>query len=76
MKYYLDYNATTPLAAPVRDAMMACMDGMPGNPSSTHQFGRARRAQIDAAREQVAQLVGAQPSQVIFTSGGTESNNL
>ena len=76
MKCYLDYNATTPLAAPVRDAMLACMDGMPGNPSSTHQFGRARRAQIDVAREQVAQLVGAQPSQVIFTSGGTESNNL
>jgi len=76
MKCYLDYNATTPLAIPVRDAMLACMDGMPGNPSSTHQFGRTRRALIDAAREQVAQLVGVQPSQVIFTSGGTEANNL
>ncbi len=76
MKCYLDYNATTPLAGPVRDAMLACMDGLPGNPSSTHQFGRMRRAMIDAAREQVAQLVGAQPSQVIFTSGGTEANNL
>jgi cysteine desulfurase len=76
MKCYLDYNATTPLARPVRDAMLACMEGLPGNPSSTHQFGRARRAMIDTAREQVAQLVGAQPSQVIFTSGGTEANNL
>ncbi|WP_132971344.1 cysteine desulfurase family protein [Thiogranum longum] len=76
MKCYLDYNATTPLAGPVRDAMLACMDGLPGNPSSTHQFGRARRAMIEAAREQVAQLVGVQPSQVIFTSGGTEANNL
>lgn len=76
MKSYLDYNATTPLATPVRDAMLACMDGAPGNPSSTHQFGRAQRALIDAAREQVAQLVGAQPAQIIFTSGGTEANNL
>ena len=76
MKCYLDYNATTPFAEPVRDAMLACMEGAPGNPSSTHQFGRARRALIDAAREQVAQLVGAQPSQVIFTSGGTEANSL
>ncbi len=76
MKCYLDYNATTPLARPVRDAMLACMDGLPGNPSSTHQFGRARRAMIEVAREQVAQLVGVQPSQVIFTSGGTEANNL
>ena len=76
MKCYLDYNATTPLAVPVRDAMLACMDSVPGNPSSTHQFGRTRRALVDVAREQVAQLVGAQPSQVIFTSGGTEANNL
>jgi len=76
VKCYLDHNATTPLAAPVRDAMLACMEGWPGNPSSTHQFGRARRALIDGAREQVAQLVGVQPSQVIFTSGGTEANNL
>lgn len=76
MKSYLDYNATTPLATPVRDAMLACMDGAPGNPSSTHQFGRAQRALIDAAREQVAQLVGAQPAQIIFTGGGTEANNL
>ncbi len=76
MKCYLDHNATTPLAAPVREAMLACMEGLPGNPSSTHQFGRARRALVDRAREQVAQLVGVQPAQVIFTSGGTESNNL
>ena len=76
MKSYLDYNATTPIATPVRDAMLACLDGLPGNPSSTHQFGRAQRALIDAAREQVAQLVGAQPSQLVFTSGGTEANNL
>jgi cysteine desulfurase len=49
---------------------------MAGNPSSTHQFGRAARARLDAAREQVAALVGAHASQVIFTSGGTEANNL
>jgi cysteine desulfurase len=56
--------------------MTDCLSGVPGNPSSTHQFGRAVRARVDAAREQVAALVGAHPSQVVFTSGGTEANNL
>jgi cysteine desulfurase len=56
--------------------MTECLSGMAGNPSSTHQFGRAARARLDTAREQVAALVGAHASQVIFTSGGTEANNL
>jgi len=60
----------------VLDAMTDCLSGTVGNPSSTHQFGRAARAKLDTAREQVAALVGAQASQVIFTSGGTEANNL
>ncbi len=76
MKLYLDYNASTPLDARVLDAMTKCLAGFPGNPASVHQFGRAVRANIDAAREQVAALVGAHPSQVVFTSGGTEANNL
>ncbi|HFD79640.1 MAG TPA: cysteine desulfurase [Gammaproteobacteria bacterium] len=76
MRLYLDYNASTPVDEPVRDAMLACLDGSPGNASSSHQFGRAARARIDAAREQVAALVGVKPAQVIFTSGGTEANNL
>ena len=76
MKLYLDYNASTPLDARVLDAMTECLSGMAGNPSSTHQFGRAARARLDTAREQVAALVGAHVSQVLFTSGGTEANNL
>jgi cysteine desulfurase len=76
LKLYLDYNAGTPLDPRVLAAMSECLSGMPGNPSSTHQFGRAARARLDRAREQVAALVGAQASQVIFTSGGTEANNL
>ncbi|HHJ13290.1 MAG TPA: cysteine desulfurase [Gammaproteobacteria bacterium] len=75
MKVYLDNNATTALAPSVREAMLACLDSAPGNPSSTHGFGRARRAMLDRAREQVAALVGVSPAQVIFTSGGTEANN-
>ena len=73
---YLDHNATTPLHPRVRDAMLACLDAGPGNPSSAHQPGRRARAALDLAREQVASLVGVQPRQVVFTSGGTEANNL
>ncbi len=76
MKLYLDYNASTPLDEHVLAAMADCMAGMPGNPSSTHQFGRALRARLDVAREQVAALAGVQPAQVIFTGGGSEANNL
>jgi cysteine desulfurase len=76
MTLYLDYNASTPLDERVLSAMTDCLAGMPGNPSSTHQFGRVVRGQLDRAREQVAALVGAHASQVIFTSGGTEANNL
>jgi cysteine desulfurase len=76
MKLYLDYNASTPLDERVLAAMTDCMAGIPGNPSSTHQFGRAMRARMDSAREQVAALVGVQSSQVIFTGGGSEANNL
>ena len=76
MKLYVDYNASTPLDERVLAAMTECMAGMPGNPSSTHQFGRALRARLDSAREQVAALAGVQASQVIFTGGGSEANNL
>jgi cysteine desulfurase len=73
---YLDHNATTPLDPRVRDAMLVCLDAGPGNPSSAHSPGRRARAALELAREQVAALVGAQPRQVVFTSGGTEANNL
>ncbi|NNG13515.1 MAG: cysteine desulfurase, partial [Halobacteria archaeon] len=76
MTLYLDYNASTPLDDRVLSAMTDCLAGMTGNPSSTHQFGRVTRAQLDRAREQVAALVGVHASQIVFTSGGTEANNL
>ncbi len=72
---YLDYNATAPLRPEARTAMAAALD-VCGNPSSVHAPGRAARRLVEDAREQVAALVGAAPSQVIFTSGGTEANNM
>jgi cysteine desulfurase len=72
---YLDHNATTPLDERVLEAMLPYLKGSYGNPSSVHASGRAARAALDLAREQVAELVNAHPSQVIFSSGGTEANN-
>jgi len=76
MPVYLDHNATTPLNTAVLEAMMPYMTGLYGNPSSVHRFGRLTRDALEQARMQVANLVGAQPKDVIFTSGGTEANNL
>jgi len=72
---YLDYNATAPLRAEVHDVVIEAL-ALYGNPSSVHAEGRAARAAIEAARVQVARLVGARPEDVIFTSGGTEANAL
>jgi cysteine desulfurase len=72
---YLDHNATSPLRPVAFDAMAEALTAG-GNPSSVHRSGRAARARIDRARRQVAALVGAMPSEVVFTSGGTEANNL
>ncbi len=72
---YFDWNATAPLRAEARTAMMAALDHT-GNASSVHGEGRAARKLIEAAREQVAALVGASPKNVTFTSGGTEANML
>ncbi|MBL8658993.1 MAG: cysteine desulfurase [Rhodospirillales bacterium] len=72
---YLDHNATTPLR-PEAAAAVAAAQGVVGNPSSVHGFGRAARRVIEDAREQVAALVAAPPASVIFTSGGTEANTL
>jgi cysteine desulfurase len=72
---YLDHNATTPLDARVREAMLPFFDAAYANPSSQHRPGRAARDAIETARAQVAALVGADPGEVIFTSGGTEANN-
>jgi len=75
---YLDYAATTPVAAEVAQAMSECLSagGDFGNPSSPHAYGLAAAARIERARAQVAALVGAQAGEIVFTSGATESNNL
>jgi len=72
---YLDHNATSPLRPVALDAMVEALRAG-GNPSSVHRAGRAARARIDRARRQVADLVGALPTEVVFTSGGTEANNM
>jgi cysteine desulfurase len=73
---YLDHNATTPLAPEVLEAMLPFLVERYGNASSRHEHGTIARRAVDRAREQVAALAGAQPRQVVFTSGGTEANNL
>lgn len=73
---YLDHNATTPLDMGVVDVMLPFLRQHHGNPSSLHSQGRLARHAIETAREQVAFWLGVQPAQVIFTSGGTEANNL
>ncbi|HEV7925035.1 MAG TPA: cysteine desulfurase family protein [Verrucomicrobiae bacterium] len=73
---YFDYNATTPLDPSVRQAMLPFLDEIFGNPSSAHHVGRRARALLDDARERVAGAWRCKPSEVVFSSGGTESNNL
>jgi cysteine desulfurase len=72
---YLDYNATTPHAPEVVAALSAFLDSHFGNPSSTHRYGAVTRAAVVQARSQVAGLLNAKPDEIVFTSGGTESNN-
>ena len=73
---YLDHNATTPVAPEVCEAMLPFLGGSFGNPSSMHRHGRAARRAVDTARAQVARLLNASPAEIVFTSGGTEGNNL
>src|ERR1017187_114486 len=73
---FFDYNATTPLDPAVREAMLPFLGEVWGNPSSVHHVGQRARAALDDARDRAANFLGAKPSEVIFTSGGTESNNL
>lgn len=74
---YLDHAATTPVRAEVLEAMLPFLGAAAfGNPSSAHRFGRTARAGVEEARRKVAAAVGAEPNQVIFTSGGTEADNL
>lgn len=73
---YLDHNATTPVAPEVRAAMLPYLGERFGNPSSAYRAGREARAAVERARAQVAALVGGKPEEIVFTSGGTEANNL
>src|SRR2546428_6251262 len=75
-RVYLDHAATTPVAPEVAEAMARVYRDVPGNPSSVYAEGRSARALVDDAREQVAAAIGAQPSEIVFTSGGTEADNL
>ncbi len=76
MPAYLDHNASTPVDPRVLEAMLPYLSGPYGNPSSLHRYGRLARDAVERARGQVATLVGAQPGELIWTSGGTEANNL
>jgi cysteine desulfurase len=76
VRIYLDYNATAPAAPEVQDAVARAMRDHFGNPSSVHAFGQQAKAALDEARGQVASLIGADPAEIVFTSGGTESDNL
>ena len=72
---YLDHNASTPIAPEVREAMRPYLELAYGNPSSSHWAGKPARQAVENARAQVAEFLGAKPEEVVFTSGGTESNN-
>jgi cysteine desulfurase len=74
-RIYLDHNATTAVEPAVLDAMLPCFSSDFGNASSIHTFGQRARAAVETAREQVAALLNARPQEIVFTSGGTESDN-
>src|SRR5882672_4600438 len=74
-RVYLDHNATTAVEPDVLDAMLPYFSGEFGNASSIHTFGQRARAAVETAREQVAALLNARPQEIVFTSGGTESDN-
>src|SRR5258705_8606138 len=76
MRIYLDHNATTPLDPQVVDRVAQAMRDVWGNASSVHHFGQQAKAALDQARSQVASLIGADASEVVFTAGGTESDNV
>src|ERR1700693_1839512 len=75
-RVYLDHNATAPAASEVVAAMLPFLAEEYGNASSIHSFGQRARAGVERARESVAALIGARPGEIVFTSGGTEANNL
>ena len=72
---YLDYNATTPISKEVAEAMRPYLDNYFGNPSSIHKYGTEAKKAVEKARRQLAALINCEPSDIVFTSGGTEDNN-
>jgi cysteine desulfurase len=75
MRVYFDYNATAPVTPDVLEAVIRATRDLFGNPSSVHHFGQQAKATLDAARSSVAALIGAEPTELVFTSGGTEADN-
>src|SRR4051794_8700430 len=75
MRIYFDYNATTPLAPEVADAVVAATRDEFGNASSVHHFGQRAKAALDEARSSIAALIHGDPSEIVYTSGGTEADN-
>jgi len=75
-RFYFDHNATTPVAPEVQETLVLCLGQVYGNASSIHYFGQGAKRQLEAARRQIASLIHASPGEVIFTSGGTESDNM
>jgi cysteine desulfurase len=73
---YFDHNATTPVAPEVRDVVVSCLDETYGNASSIHHFGQTAKQRLEAARRQLAALIGAKPTEIVFTGGGTEADNM
>ena len=75
-RFYFDHNATTPVAPEVLETVVACLGQVYGNASSIHHFGQAAKQRLEAARRQLAALIHASPTEIVFTSGGTEADNL
>jgi cysteine desulfurase len=75
-RFYFDHNATTPIAPEVQETFVLCLGQVYGNASSIHYFGQGAKRQLEAARRQISSLIHANPAEVVFTSGGTESDNM
>lgn len=75
-RFYFDHNATTPVSPEVLETAVACLGQVYGNASSIHHFGQAAKQRLEMARRQIAALIGCQPREIVFVSGGTEADNL
>src|SRR6516225_7008028 len=75
-RFYFDHNATTPIAPEVLETMVSCLGQVYGNASSIHHFGQGAKQRLEAARRQLAALINAGATEIVFTSGGTEADNL